>query len=134
MAVGYGVDVTHLSLFLLGRYYYCYPAPFIFANSLCAINSEEEEKKTVSSSFATTALAGSPKKCWLGFPLTHASHVQICPSLLKTSPGAVVVACVLQFSGGDDDVDAGRFLIHHSKVRLGCCSVLRGSTISFSNI
>jgi hypothetical protein len=45
LAVGYGVDVTHLSLFLLGRYYYCYPAPFIFANSLCAINSKEEEKK-----------------------------------------------------------------------------------------
>jgi hypothetical protein len=49
LAVGYGVDVTHLSLFLLGRYYYCYPAPFIFANSLCAINSKEEEKNTVSS-------------------------------------------------------------------------------------
>lgn len=130
MAVGYGVDVTHLSLFLLGRYYYCYPAPFIFANSFCAINSKEKKKQFP----ALLQQRLWPAPHWLGFPLTHASHVQICPSLLKTSPGAVVVACVLQFSGGDDDVDAGRFLIHHSKVRLGCCSVLRGSTISFSNI
>lgn len=74
LAVGYGVDVTHLSLFLLGRYYYCYPAPFIFANSLCAINSkEEEEKKTQFPAFFSNN-GFWPAPHWLGFPLTHASR------------------------------------------------------------